>query len=176
MPLDGLRAWIGEVERKLGMRTRVFLVLATIAIGGAGAAIYLALDTRDTAVSESDVRTLQEDLEAQIASDGTTATGSGLPELEADLRTLEGKVERLRDGQATATEEKAADDETDTGAPAPGGDPEASGAAAGPEGAGASTGGESAVPPPGSVSVDGLSKERQRELVEEAAEHEAETK
>ena len=28
MSLDGLRAWIGEVERKLGMRTRVFLVLA----------------------------------------------------------------------------------------------------------------------------------------------------
>ncbi|HWM63068.1 MAG TPA: hypothetical protein VNP96_03665 [Solirubrobacterales bacterium] len=66
MPLDGLRAWIGEVERKLGMRTRVFLVLATIAIGGAGAAIYLAIDTRDDAVSESDVRELQEQLETRI--------------------------------------------------------------------------------------------------------------
>jgi hypothetical protein len=72
MSLDGLRAWIGEVERKLGMRTRVFLVLATIAIGGAGAAIYLALDTRDDAVSESDVRALQERLEERIAAGGTT--------------------------------------------------------------------------------------------------------
>ncbi len=72
MPLDGLRAWIGEVERKLGMRTRVFLVLATIAIGGAGAAIYLAIDTRDDAVSESDVRELQERLETQIAEDATS--------------------------------------------------------------------------------------------------------
>jgi branched-chain amino acid transport system permease protein len=34
MPLDGLRAWIGEVERKLGMRTRVFLALAAIAATG----------------------------------------------------------------------------------------------------------------------------------------------
>jgi len=66
MPLDGLRAWIGEVERKLGMRTRVFLVLTTIAIGGAGAAIYLAVDTRDNAVSESDVQELQEQLEARM--------------------------------------------------------------------------------------------------------------
>lgn len=73
MPLDGLRAWIGEVERKLGMRTRVFLVLATIAIGGAGAAIYLAIDTRDNAVSESDVQELQERLEAQIAEDSASA-------------------------------------------------------------------------------------------------------
>jgi hypothetical protein len=73
MSLDGLRAWIGEVERKLGMRTRVFLVLATIAIGGAGAAIYLAIDTRDNAVSESDVRELQERLETQIAAGATSA-------------------------------------------------------------------------------------------------------
>ena len=72
MPLDGLRAWIGEVERKLGMRTRVFLVLATIAIGGAGAAIYLAVDTREDAVSESDVQELQERLEGRIAEDAAT--------------------------------------------------------------------------------------------------------
>jgi hypothetical protein len=72
MPLEGLRAWIGEVERKLGMRTRVFLVLVVIAIGGAGAAIYLAIDARESSVSESDVQALQQRLEAQIA-EGTTA-------------------------------------------------------------------------------------------------------
>jgi hypothetical protein len=73
MPLEGLRAWIGEVERKLGMRTRVFLVLAVIAIGGAGAAIYLAIDARESSVSESDVRALQEKLEAQIGEDAASA-------------------------------------------------------------------------------------------------------
>lgn len=82
MPLDGLRAWIGEVERKLGMRTRVFLVLATIAIGGAGAAIYLAVDTREDAVSESDVRELQQRLEAQIAGEATSAPAPA-PEAES---------------------------------------------------------------------------------------------
>ncbi|MGC1851763.1 MAG: hypothetical protein WA687_04915 [Solirubrobacterales bacterium] len=66
MSLDGLRAWIGEVERKLGMRTRVFLVLTTIAIGIGGAAIYLAIDARENSVSESDVRALQEQLETRI--------------------------------------------------------------------------------------------------------------
>ena len=90
MPLDGLRAWIGEVERKLGMRTRVFLVLATIAIGVGGAAIYLAIDTRDNAVSESDVRELQEQLEAQIGG------GAELSGLEAELDALEAEVERLQ--------------------------------------------------------------------------------
>jgi hypothetical protein len=66
MSLEGLRAWIGEVERKLGKRTRVFLALAVIAIGLGGAAIYLAIDARESSVSEADVQELQQQLEAQI--------------------------------------------------------------------------------------------------------------
>lgn len=77
MPLEGLRAWIGEVERKLGMRTRVFLVLVTIAVGAAGAAIYLAIDARESSVSESDVQALQKKLEAQI---GTGTESAAEPE------------------------------------------------------------------------------------------------
>ena len=73
MGLDGLRAWIGEVERKLGIRTNVMLVLAVIAIAIAGAGIYLAIDTRESSVSESDVQTLQQELEARIDS----ASGGG---------------------------------------------------------------------------------------------------
>ncbi|HEX8688837.1 MAG TPA: hypothetical protein VF729_01180 [Solirubrobacterales bacterium] len=100
MPLDGLRAWIGEVERKLGMRTRVFLVLATIAIGGAGAAIYLAVDTREDAVSEGDVRELQERLEGQ-AGTGSVAGQASVTQLEAELNALEAEVERLDGGRAS---------------------------------------------------------------------------
>ncbi len=114
MPLDGLRAWIGEVERKLGMRTRVFLVLATIAIGGAGAAIYLALDTRDNAVSESDVRALQEQLEEQILTGGAPGAGTGLTELEAQVSALEAELEQLR-GESGRGEAGAADGSGGTG-------------------------------------------------------------
>ena len=91
MSLDGLRAWIGEVERKLRMRTRVFLVLAVIAIGAAGAAIYLAIDTRENAVSQSDVRALQEKLEARIGEGGGVAGGI-LPEAESRALHPEGST------------------------------------------------------------------------------------
>ena len=105
MPLDGLRAWIGEVERKLGMRTRVFLVLATIAIGGAGAAIYLAIDTRDDAVSESDVRELQERLETQSGTTGAATTDPRVTQLETELKALEAEVDRLKgDGNAAQSD------------------------------------------------------------------------
>lgn len=81
MSLEGLRAWIGEVERKLAKRTRVFLVLTVIAIGIAGAAIYLAIDARESSVSESDVQALQQQLETRIDELGAaSATAPAVPE------------------------------------------------------------------------------------------------
>jgi hypothetical protein len=66
MSLDGLRAWIAIVERKLAMRTRVFLVLVAIAVGGAAAAVYLSIDAQSNRVSESDLQTLQSELTTRI--------------------------------------------------------------------------------------------------------------
>ncbi len=77
MSLDGLRAWIGEVERKLGMRTRVFLALTVIAIGIGGAAVYLAIDARESSVSQDDVQALQQQLETRI--DELAATAAAPP-------------------------------------------------------------------------------------------------
>ena len=73
MSLEGLRAWIGEVERKLAKRTRVFLVLTVLAIGIAGAAVYLAIDARESSVSESDVQALQQQLETRMDELGATS-------------------------------------------------------------------------------------------------------
>lgn len=92
MSLDGLRAWIGEVERKLGVRTRVFLVLAVIALGGAAAGIYLGLDARDNEVSKGDLQAMQRELEERLG------TGSNVAGLEASLKELEAEVEELRSG------------------------------------------------------------------------------
>src|SRR5665811_1431950 len=90
MSLDGLRAWIGEVERKLGKRTRVFLALAVIAIGIGGAAVYLAIDARESSVSESDVQELQEKLETRIDE---VAAGGAAPPATAPLPEAEPEPE-----------------------------------------------------------------------------------
>jgi hypothetical protein len=94
MSLDGLRAWIGEVERKLGMRTRVFLVLVAIAVGGAGAAIYLAIEAQEDSVSKADVQALRDELEERIGAESGEAD---LTALEAELRALQAEVAQLRD-------------------------------------------------------------------------------
>jgi hypothetical protein len=94
MSLDGLRAWIGEVERKLGMRTRVFLVIAAIAVGGAGGAVYLAVEAQEDSVSKADVQAVRDELAERI---GTESGEAGLTQLEAELRTLRAEVAKLQE-------------------------------------------------------------------------------
>jgi len=92
MSLDGLRAWIGLVERKLTMRTRVFLVLVAIAIGGAGAGIYLALEANDNGVSEADLQAVRDELAPSAAE---TPEGD-VTQLETELGALRTEVEALK--------------------------------------------------------------------------------
>jgi hypothetical protein len=102
MSLDGLRAWIGEVERKLKMRTRVFLVLVAIAVGGAGAGIYLGIDAQNNSVTEGDLQALQDELTTRIdalEAQGVGGVGGGTdPQVAAltlQVKALQAKVKGL---------------------------------------------------------------------------------
>ena len=112
MSLDGLRAWIGVVERKLTMRTRVFLVLVAIAIGGAATGIYLAIDANDSAVSETDLQAIRDEIAASTAA---TAEGD-VTQLEAEVKALQAEVETLQsepdagEKGGAATQPESADD------------------------------------------------------------------
>ncbi len=68
------------VERKLTMRTRVFLVLVAIAVGGAAASVYLAVDAQSNRVSEGDLQALQTELTTRIEA------------LETKVESLEGEA------------------------------------------------------------------------------------
>jgi uncharacterized protein HemX len=92
MSLDGLRAWIGLVERKLTMRSRVFLVLVAIAIGGAGAGIVLAIDAQNDAVTKSDLQGVRDEL----AGTAAPAEAPQASALEAEIKTLQAEVAALR--------------------------------------------------------------------------------
>jgi uncharacterized small protein (DUF1192 family) len=99
MSLDGLRAWIGEVERKLGKRTRVFLVLVAIAVGGAGAAIYLAVEAQEDSVSKADVQQIRDELAGRIGAEGGE---TDLTQLEAELGALRAEVAKLKEERSAS--------------------------------------------------------------------------
>jgi HAMP domain-containing protein len=107
MSLDGLRAWIGEVERKLRMRTRVFLVLLAIAIGGAGAGIYLAIEA-DNGASSDEVKALEEKVEA------TGGAGVTVTPMQTQINQLHSEIESLR---SAAAAQEAAKEPVETAKP-----------------------------------------------------------
>jgi cell division protein FtsB len=156
MSLEGLRAWIGEVERKLTKRTRVFLVLAVIAIGIGGAAVYLAIDARESSVSESDVQALQEQLEGQIGTGGGIAPAAGSAQLEAELKVLQAEVAKLKSGGDGASKDKGASNKSGVGA-------------SGNEGDSAPSGGTAGAVPPGTADSARIQEppEQTRERAEE---------
>jgi hypothetical protein len=108
MSLDGLRAWIGLVERKLTMRTRVFLVLVAIAIGGAGAGIVLAIDAQDNAVSQDDLQNVRDELTGAVAPADAPDAGT----LEAEIAALRSEVADLRSGATGGTDESGGESES----------------------------------------------------------------
>lgn len=148
MSLEGLRAWIGEVERKLAKRTRVFLALAAIAIGIGGAAIYLAIDARESSVSESDVQALQQRLETRI------------DELGASAATPPAETEAVPEQEPEQAPEPVPESKPETGKK----DEGASG-----NGTGAAPNGTSGSTPPGATGGD-ASAAKLQELVEQAKE------
>lgn len=167
MSLDGLRAWIGEVERKLGMRTRVFLALSAIAIGGAGAAIYLAVDAHDKTVSERDLQALQRQLEGQAAAGGGSAGSADLTQLESEVKELKQQVEGLtgEKGAAGEAEGRGKESGTDESSSPGGSGPGTGSAGAGDKEAGTASPDE-AVPSPTSGAAD--AKAKLKELIEQA--------
>ncbi len=97
----GLRAWVGAIDRIIGIRTRVLLVLVAIAIGGAGAAIYLSLQAGSDKASKADVNKLRDDvqsggaavggdLETQVQAAQSTADSAqtSIGELQAEVDAL----------------------------------------------------------------------------------------
>jgi uncharacterized membrane protein YgcG len=154
MSVEGVHAWIAEVERKLGKRTRVFLALTVIAIGIAGASLYLAIDYRSSSVSEADVRALQEELEARIDAGGGTATAPTAPPAE----------EAQPAPQATPTPPAGGQGSQQQGGKGSGGGGD-SGASGG-GGSGTSGGGASAGP--GSASGGAADSAKLQELIEQA--------
>jgi len=122
MSLDGLRAWIGLVERKLTMRTRVFLVLVAIAVGGAAVGIYLAVEAQNESVTKDDLQAVRDELA------GGAATGSPeASQLQSELEALRGEVASLRE-EGEAGGAGGASTEGATGIPKGGGNQESGGA------------------------------------------------
>jgi hypothetical protein len=97
--LDGMRGWLGDLDRTVGVRSRIGLVLAAVAIGGAGAATYLALNAKEQSASDRDVKALQDRLNS--VQDDAKSTANDVTALRSSVNAA-----RSQSSRANATASK----------------------------------------------------------------------
>lgn len=107
--LEALRAWVAQLDRKLGLRTYIVLAASLLALACSVVAVVLAIDARDNSASPNEVAALEERIAAlETATTGTTAPvdpsieapeigGGDVPsgETAAELDDLQDRVDDL---------------------------------------------------------------------------------
>lgn len=122
--LEGLRAWVATLDRKVGLRTYIGTAIVILALATSAVAIVLAIDARDNSASNDDLNAISDRvneiegtsasdfdatafearltaLEDQLSSAGDAAGGGNTAErldvLESDIEELRGQISELDD-------------------------------------------------------------------------------
>jgi hypothetical protein len=74
--LDGLRAWLGTLDRMVEIRSLIGIVLAALAVGASAAAIYIALDSANS--NDAELSRLQTEID-ELRRDAATRDRTSVP-------------------------------------------------------------------------------------------------
>src|SRR4051812_45322651 len=92
--IDGLRAWIAQLDRKLGIRTYAIGAAAVLALAGAAVGIVLAMQAQDD--TDKAQKSVQE-LQTQLGTVGENASQAAQQEFQG----LSGRLDKLASRVAT---------------------------------------------------------------------------
>ncbi len=153
--IDGLRAWIAQVDRKLGVRTYVGAAVAVLALAAAAVGLVLTLTLKQDAATEGDVTSLRDQISA-VEQSASEAAQEGVQGLDRRLTELEDEVNRLSTGQTTTRRElkvvqddiKELRDEVSSANGSSSGNTSSSGSSGGDSGTSDSGSDDSQAPPP----------------------------
>ncbi len=123
--VEGLRAWLATLDRKVGLRTYLGLAAVILALAASAVAVVLAIDARDNSADNDDLNAISERvnelesgstaefdaaafearltaIEDQLADGGAAAgggdTGKRLDVLENDIEELRDQIAELESG------------------------------------------------------------------------------
>jgi septal ring factor EnvC (AmiA/AmiB activator) len=102
--IDGLRTWIGQLERKLNVRTWLALAVGAVALAAAIVAIVLVQGTKEDSATDADVQNLREELTG-VEQTAAQAAEEDVRSLSSRLSTLEDQVSKLQGDQRTTDDE-----------------------------------------------------------------------
>ena len=102
--IDGLRAWVAQVDRKLGVRTYVGAAVAVLALAAAAVGLVLTLSLQQDAATDSDVQSLRDQISA-VEQSASQAAEEDVQALERRLTELEDEVSSISTRQTTTRRE-----------------------------------------------------------------------
>jgi chromosome segregation ATPase len=100
--LDGIRAWLAQLDRHLRLRTLAGAAIGLVALVAAGAGIYLALDAKDEAATVSDINEVRtkitevEQAALRAACEDVESFRTRVDNLEALIRSQQAAGRRNR--------------------------------------------------------------------------------
>jgi uncharacterized protein HemX len=92
--MAGLRAWLAQLDRRLGLRTYVIGAIAVLALAAGVLALVLTLQLRDEAATNGDVSSLRDQLSG-VEQSATQAAQEGVRSLQRRVTDVETKIEHI---------------------------------------------------------------------------------
>jgi len=102
--LDGLRAWVAQLDRKLGTRFYALGAATVLALAAGIVGIVLALQVKDDSATDTDLDELREEV-AGVERSATQAAQDDLSALGDRVSQLESQLQALRSDQTSTDQE-----------------------------------------------------------------------
>ena len=112
--VDGLRAWVAQLDRKLGIRTYALGAAVVLALAAGIVGVVLAVSAKDESATKAELRTLRDEVQgvgeeaAAAAEDDVASLTTRLEELEARVATL-ASDQRTTEGELSVVEDDIED-------------------------------------------------------------------
>ncbi len=99
--LDGLRAWIAQIDRRLGIRTVALGLAVVIALAAGIVGVVLAKDAKDNSATKDEVASLRDQVSAST-KEASQATQDTVSQIQDDIDALESRVATIASSQRTS--------------------------------------------------------------------------
>lgn len=102
--VEGLRAWVAKLERRLGVRSFAGAAAVVLALAAGIVGVVLALSAKDESATKGEVRSLASQLES-VQREAAQAAEEDVASLIDRLDALEGRLNAIASGQRLAESE-----------------------------------------------------------------------
>jgi uncharacterized protein HemX len=102
--IDGLRAWLAQVDRRLAIRTYAIGAAVVLALAAGIVGVVLAISAKDESATKDDFRALSEQLEA-VEQEATQAAEEEVGALTDRVDALDQQLSAIASSQRTTEDE-----------------------------------------------------------------------